>query len=81
MTMATESTPRQDSRGKGAVLCKQSEIEETDEHEQDTSPGSDQSDATITAGGKLISTNRMQLLKHGISPFSPVRFNYLRNCY
>ncbi|XP_061177951.1 cAMP-regulated phosphoprotein 21-like isoform X1 [Saccostrea echinata] len=54
MTMATESLQPQDSRGsgiKGAVLCKQSEIEED---EQDTSPGSDQSDATITAGDKDV---------------------------
>lgn len=53
MTMATESLLQpQDSRGigiKGAVLCKQSEIEED---EQDTSPGSDQSDATITSAGR-----------------------------
>lgn len=52
MTMATETLQSQDSRGSGiksAVLCKQSEIEE---EEQDTSPGSDQSDATITAGGQ-----------------------------
>lgn len=52
MTMATETLQSQDSRGSGiksAVLCKQSEIEE---EEQDTSPGSDQSDATITAGDK-----------------------------
>lgn len=50
MTMATETLQSQDSRGiKSAVLCKQSEIEE---EEQDTSPGSDQSDATITAGGQ-----------------------------
>ncbi|KAK3105677.1 hypothetical protein FSP39_003107 [Pinctada imbricata] len=54
MTMAAATEYRQDSRGKGAVLCKQSEIEETDEHEPDTSPGSDQSDATITTEGKHI---------------------------
>ncbi|XP_048780900.2 cAMP-regulated phosphoprotein 21-like isoform X3 [Ostrea edulis] len=55
MTMATESLLQpQDSRGigiKGAVLCKQSEIEED---EQDTSPGSDQSDATITSADKDV---------------------------
>lgn len=57
MTMATETLQQpQDPRGggggsglKGAVLCKQPEIEED---EQDTSPGSDQSDATITATGQ-----------------------------
>nr|XP_022345918.1 R3H domain-containing protein 1-like [Crassostrea virginica] len=57
MTMATETLQQpQDPRGggggsglKGAVLCKQPEIEED---EQDTSPGSDQSDATITATDK-----------------------------
>ena len=49
MTMATEETQSAQARPlRSNLLRKQSEIEEVDE--EDTSPGSDQSDTTITAG-------------------------------
>ena len=49
MTMATEETQSAQARpSRSNLLRKQSEIEEVEE--EDTSPGSDQSDTTITAG-------------------------------
>ena len=49
MTMAAEQTQSAPTRPlRSNLLRKQSEIEEVDE--EDTSPGSDQSDTTITAG-------------------------------
>ena len=49
MTMATEQTQSAQTRPlRSNFLRKQSEIEEVEE--EDTSPGSDQSDTTITAG-------------------------------
>ena len=51
MTMAAEQTQSAPTRPlRSNLLRKQSEIEEVDE--EDTSPGSDQSDTTITAGNK-----------------------------
>ena len=53
MTMATEQTQSAQARPlRSNLLRKQSEIEEVDE--EDTSPGSDQSDTTITAGNVLF---------------------------
>lgn len=48
MTMATDQ--KVDCRNNKVPLRKQSEIEDVEE--QETSPGSDQSDATITTGRK-----------------------------
>jgi hypothetical protein len=50
MTMATDQ--KLDCRNNKVPLRKQSEIEELEE--QETSPGSDQSDSTITAGNANI---------------------------
>ena len=61
MTMATEDTQSAQARPlRSNLLRKQSEIEEVDE--EDTSPGSDQSDTTITAGKPIRFNDSLQTI-------------------
>ena len=61
MTMATEDTQSAQARPlRSNLLRKQSEIEEVDE--EDTSPGSDQSDTTITAGKPIGFMDSLQTI-------------------